>query len=154
MQHHYAHIEYYQHYWVEVGGVCSLTKTQLSSGCLYELLTLFCTLCACLCILWDAFAYSNSLIPVCYNTLYIHTLIWSHSYHHKSNMQTANKCKEQMTKSQMRRINYIQYLKGLERKIGVVTVMPRSCLPSVRHTSMPFTAWLMDSSRARFSGFW
>lgn len=30
-----------------------------------------------------------------------------------------------MTKFQMRRINYIQYLKGSERKIGVVTVMPR-----------------------------
>lgn len=32
----------------------------------------------------------------------------------------------------MRIINYIQYLKGLERKIGIVTVMPRplssSCL--------------------------
>ncbi len=29
-----------------------------------------------------------------------------------------------MTKFQMRRINYIQYLKGLERKTGVVTVTP------------------------------
>lgn len=27
-------------------------------------------------------------------------------------------------------------------------------LRGVHHTSMPFTAWLMDSSRARFSGFW